>query len=57
MKTITWNLKIDNRRYDVKYVSSQPYASGGLFVNGDKIANPQSKNHFVIVAYKLLLFE
>lgn len=43
MKTITWNLKIDNRRYDVKYVSSQPYASGGLFVNGDKIANPQSK--------------
>ena len=41
MRNTVWNLKIDNRRYEVKFISSQ--FSNGIFVNGNKIGEPQSK--------------
>ena len=63
MKKFKWNLKLNNRRYEVEYVRGGQITTNGLFVNGQKIASPKSKwylpfkmtHHFVLNDQEVIL--
>ncbi len=43
MPSSKWNVKVNGRQFEIKYVRGEVYSSNGLFVNGNKIGVPQHK--------------